>query len=157
MINDLIVMTFDDETDASKARGVLEIMRNRYFLGVVDAIVVTMDSAGGVVVHSQRQLRAQPSDPSSEVSRLLAGAIFVKPPEDGVKELVNAGLDERFVNTVSSALTPETSLLLNYIRKDSLIDTQQFLDALKQFRGTLHHTTVPAEVEEAILNQARCQ
>ena len=147
-------MTFENEADASKARGALEIMRNSYFLGVMDAVVVTIDSAGKAVVDSQLQLDAQPRDPSGQVARLLARAISVKPPKDGVKELVNAGLDERFVNAVSSALTPETSLILHYIQQDSLIDTQQVLDALKQFRGTLHQTTVPAEVEEAILKQA---
>ena len=154
MNSDLIVMTFENEAGASKARGALEIMRNRYFLGVMDAVVVTIDSAGKAVVRPQFHADAQPRDPSSQVALLLADAIFVKPPEDGVKELFNAGLDERFVNAVSSALTPETSLILHYIQQDSLIDPQQVLDALKQFRGTLHHTTVPAEVEEAILKQA---
>ena len=55
---------------------------------------------------------------------------------------------------VASALHPETSMIFIYIRQDSLVDTQKFLEALNQFKGTLTHTTVPAEVEAAILEQA---
>jgi uncharacterized membrane protein len=153
MNNDLIVVTFENEADASKARGALEIMRNSEFLGVSNTVIVLMDMVGKVVVHSQCHLPV----PSSEMSCLLACAIFGKHPEEGRRKLVDAGLDERFVKNVSSALVPESSAIVNYVRHDSLVDTQQVLDALKQFRGTLHHTTVPAEVEEAILNQARCQ
>ena len=40
----LIVMTFDNEQDALKAKGALEIMRNSTFLGAMNAIPITRDS-----------------------------------------------------------------------------------------------------------------
>lgn len=153
MDNDLIVMTFDNEEAASKARQALEIMRNRQFLGVPNAVIVTRGRAGKVTVDRQRQLPAEPPGPSSQMPGLLVDTIFGKPPEEGVQKLVDAGLDERFLDKVLSAIGPESSMILNYVRQDSLVDTEQVLDALNQFRGTLHHTTVPAEVEEAILKQ----
>jgi hypothetical protein len=132
--------------------GAMEIMRNSDFLGVMNAVVVAMDKVGKVFVHSQCQL----ADPSSEMAHLLACAILAKHPEAGGQKLVNAGLDEEFVKRVSSAQRPESSAILNYVRQNSLVDTQQVLDALNLFKGTLYHTTVPPDVAEAILKQARC-
>ncbi len=154
MLHDLIVMTFDSEVDASKAQGGLEIMRDSQMLGALNAIMVTRDRAGKVIVHQQSAVPAQPPSPGSQVPGILAGAVSAKQPEEGAQQLVDAGLDGRFVTEVSSALGPGSSMLINYVRRDSLVDTQRLLDALGQYRGTLYHTTVPTEVEEVILKQA---
>jgi uncharacterized membrane protein len=154
MNNDLIFMTFDNETDAAKARGTLEIMRSSRFLGVSDAVVIVVDSVGKVVVHPQRELPSRLHDPSSQVPRHLVNAISGKLSEEGMQNLVDAGLDERFVRNVSSALVPTSSAILNYVRYDSLVDTQQVLNVLNQLKGKVHCTTVPEEVERAILTQA---
>ena len=153
-MNDLIVMTFDNQEAAFKARQALEIMRNSRFLGVSNAVIATRDRAGKVVVYHQSELGARRPDPSSQMPGLLVNVIFGKPPEEGAQKLVDAGLDEGFVRKVASALGPDSSMTLNYVWRDSLVDAQQVVDALNQFEGTLHHTTVPAEVEEAILKQA---
>jgi uncharacterized membrane protein len=149
--HDLIVITFDSEADALKARGGLEIMRNSQMLGLLNTVMVTRDRAGRVIVHQQSVLPVRPPSPGSQVPGMLASAIFAEPPEEGARKLVDSGLDERFVDEVSSALIPGSSMLINYVRRDSLVDTQQLLGVLSQFKGTLYHTTVPAEVEEAIL------
>ena len=85
---------------------------------------------------------------------MLASAIFAKPLEEGGQYLVESGLDERFVEEVSSALVRGSSMLISYVRQDSLVDTERLLGTLRQFEGTLYHTAVPAEVGEAILKQA---
>ena len=154
MLNDLIVIAFDNQADAEKVWEALKVKRNRKFLGLLNSVIVTRDSAGKVIVHLQRQLPIDQADPGSQIPGLLANLLFGTPPEEGPQKLVDAGLDERFVNMVASALEPDSSMLINYIRQDSLVDTQQVLEALNQFNGTLHHTTVPAEVEETILEGA---
>ena len=154
MENDLIVITFGDEAAALKAKEALEQMRFSPFIGLLNAIVVTRDKAGKVVVHQQWELPRQRPNAQKQVPRLLVEALFGHPPEEGAQKLVDAGLDETFVQGVVTALGPRSSMILSYISKDSLVDTRQVLDALSQFRGTLHRTTVPAEVEEAILKQA---
>jgi uncharacterized membrane protein len=154
MINDLIVMTFDDEAAALRAKQALEQMRTSPFLGILNALVVTRDKAGKVVVHEQWELPAHLPGASKQVPRLLVEAFFGKPSEEGVRELLAAGLDETFVTSVVSALGPRRSMILSYIPQGSLVDTQQLLDTFSQLKGTLYHTTVPAEVEEAILKQA---
>ena len=154
MVNDLIVMTFDDEAAALRAKQALEQMRTSPFLGILNALVVTRDKAGKVVVHEQWELPAHLPSASIQVPRVLVEAFFGKPPEEGVKQLINAGLDETFVTSVVSALRPRRSMILSYIPQGSLVDTQQVLDTFSQLKGTLYHTTVPAEVEEAILKLA---
>ena len=151
MISDLIVMTFGDEAAALRAKQALEQMRSSPFLGILNALVVTRDTAGKVVVHEQWELPAHLPGASKQMPRLLVEACFGKSPDDGVQELVRAGLDETFVRNVMSALMPRNSMILSYIPQGCLVDAQQVLDALRQLRGTLYHTTVPAEVEEAIL------
>jgi uncharacterized membrane protein len=157
MVNDLIVMTFDDEVAALRAKQALGQMRTSPFLGILNALVVTRDKAGKLVVHEQWELPSHLPDASRQVPRLLVEAFFGKPPEDGVQELVSVGLDETFVGSVVSALGPRRSMILSYISQGSLVDTQQVLDAFSQLRGTLYHTTVPVEVEEAILKQAESE
>ena len=151
MISDLIVMTFGDEAAALRAKRALEQMRCSPFLGILEAPVVTRDAAGKVVVHEQWELPAHLPSTSKRVPRLLGEACFGRARGDGVQELVRAGLDETFVRNVVSALVPRSSMLLSYIPPRSLVDAQQVLDALSQLRGTLYHTIVPAQVEEAIL------
>ena len=154
MVNDLIVMAFDDEAAALRAKRALEQMRTSPLLGIMNALVVTRDKAGKAVVHEQWELPAHLPDASEQMPRVLVEAFFGKPPEEGVQELVSAGLDETFVTNVVSALGPRRSMLLSYIPQGSLVDTQQVLDTFSQLRGILYHTTVPAEVEEAILKWA---
>jgi uncharacterized membrane protein len=129
-------------------------MRTSPFLGILNALVVTRDKAGKVVVHEQWELRSHLPDASKQMPRLLVEAFFGKPSEEVGQELVSAGLDETFVTNVVSALGPRRSMILSYISQGSLVDTQQVLSTFSQLRGTLYHTTVPAEVEEAILKQA---
>ena len=151
MFSDLIVMSFGDEAAALRAKRALEQMRYSPFLGILDALAVTRDAAGKVVVHEQWDLPAHLPSTSKLIPRLLVEACFGRPGDDGGQELVRAGLDETFVRNVMSALVPKSSMLLSYIPRGSLVDVQQVLEAFGQLRGTLYHTTVPAEVEEAIM------
>jgi uncharacterized membrane protein len=59
MNNDLIVMIFDNQQDALKARGAVEIMRNSPFLGAMNAVPTIKDEAGKVVI----QVQQSPPDP----------------------------------------------------------------------------------------------
>jgi hypothetical protein len=76
MHSDLYVLTFSDETAALKALQALELRRNSPLLGLLNAIVVTRNRAGKVVVHQRWELPARPPDPSSKVPRALVEALF---------------------------------------------------------------------------------
>jgi uncharacterized membrane protein len=153
MNNDLIAMTFDTEQDAPIVRKSLMMMRNNPFLGAMNTVGVTRDQKENVTIHSQSQSMLTPPDPSCQLSNLIANAIFGKSPEQGIQNLIDVGLDEIFVKELASNLVPDSSLILNYVCRDSLVDTQQVIDAFSQFRGTVYHTTVLDEVEVGILEQ----
>ena len=154
MNNDLIVMKFDNEHDALKAKGALEIIRNRQFLGVANAVPVTRDSAGKVDVHNKKSLPLDETDPYSQIPCQFVH-IFYGESDVKVQELVAAGLDESFVQRVKTALDPGSSLILIYIRQDSLVDTEQVREAFMRFDGTLYQTTIPPQVEEVVLKQVQ--
>lgn len=54
MNNDLIAMTFATEEGASKTREALTLMRGSKFWGLVNAVTVSRDSGGKVLVYQQR-------------------------------------------------------------------------------------------------------
>jgi uncharacterized membrane protein len=154
MIGDLIVMTFADEAAALRAKRALGQLRTSPFLGTLNALVVTRDRAGKVDVHEQWDLSDHLPSANKRVPRLLVEACFGRPEDDGGQELVRAGLDETFVSNMVSALVPSSSMILSYVPPASLVDAQQVLETFSQLRGMLYHTSVPAEVEEALLKEA---
>ncbi len=155
MYSDLIVMIFSDEEDALKAKQALEQFRNSLFLGVLNAIVVTRDKFGKTVVHQQWELTTNQTSVRKQMPRILVEAFFGQPEEEGKQKLIRAGVDETFTRNIVSALSPNSSLFLSYLHQGSMVDRQQVLEALRQFKGTLYHTTIPSEVEQAILEQAK--
>ena len=62
-------------------------------------------------------------------------------------------MSELFLKKLEADLVPGSSMVLVYIRSDALVDTQQFLDAISHFRGTVCQTTVSDEVEQVIMKQ----
>jgi uncharacterized membrane protein len=156
MNNDLIVMTFKNEQDALKARGALEIMHNSPFLGARDAFLVTRDIDGEFVFHHQKLQPVGQTESDSQIPGLIVNLLFGD-SEDGLQKLVAAGLDEKCLKKAKSELVPGSSLILIRIRYESLVDTQQVLDALNQFNGRLYHTTLAPDIEEVMLNQEPTQ
>jgi uncharacterized membrane protein len=154
MNNDLIAMTFTTEEGASKTRQALEMMRGSQFWGLVNTVIVTRDSSGTVFAHQQREIPADEYSPSLLLPEVLIDEILGANPEAGLRRLVGAGLSESFLKEITSALVPNSSAILIYIRHGSMVNPQQVLDALKQFAGTAYHTTVPEDVENEILRQA---
>ena len=155
MYSDLIVMIFSNEADALKSKQALEQFRNSLYLGVLNAIVVTKDKFGKIVVHQQWELPSNQTNLKKEMPRILVEAFFGKSKEEGEHQLIHAGVDETFVRNVTSALGPNSSLFLSYLYRGSMVDRQQVLEALRQLKGTLHHTTIPPEVEQVIYEQVK--
>jgi hypothetical protein len=118
---------------------------------------VTRDRTGRAAVHQSWDLPAYPRDTRRRLPVLFADAIFGGDPEKGIPELVDAGLDEIFLKEVASDLDPGGSALLVYVPLNSIVDTRRLLDALALFDGKLHHTSIPAEVEKAILALAEIE
>ena len=135
----------------------MEIMRGKQLLGLDNAALVAKDRSGRAVVHQRWDLPAYPRGRRRRLPVLFADAIFGPTPEEGAQRLADAGLDEIFLKEVATALEPEGSALLLYIPSESVADTRRLLDALALFDGKLHHTSMPAAVENAILAQVEVE
>ncbi len=157
MNSDLIIMTFPQEDGALQARQALQIMRGRQLFGLENTALVTRDRAGRAAVHQRWDLPADPRGPGRRLLVLFADAIFGVAPEEGAQKLAGAGLDEVLLKEVATALDPDGSALLIYIPPDSIVDTRRLLEALALFDARLHHTSIPAEVEKAILALAEIE
>lgn len=154
MDNDLIAMVFSDQQAALDVRRALERMRTSQFFGPMNVVPVTRDRKGIVTVHFRWQPCSDPGAPGDQMPGIVANAIFGKSSEEKTQKLIDADMNELFLKKLEADLVPGSSMVLAYIRSDTLVDTQQFLDAISHFRGTVCQTTVSDEVEEAILKPA---
>jgi uncharacterized membrane protein len=73
--------------------------------------------------------------------------------EEGQRRLIDAGVDPFFLKEVVEAFQPGSSAYLIYVPRESLIDTQRYLDILEVLPGNLYHTTFRPQTEEALLKQ----
>lgn len=157
MQSDLIIVTFLQEDRACQARQALEIMRGKQLFRLDNAALVTRDRTGRASVHQRWDLPFFPRGRREHLPVLFADAVFGSTPEEGVQKLAGAGLDEIFLREVATALEPESSALLIYVPSETIADTRRLLDVLELFDGKLHHTSMPAAVENAILAQAEAE
>jgi hypothetical protein len=94
-------------------------------------------------------IQQSPNDQAGSDSWILnqfANMIFYD-SEDELHKLIDAGMDERFLEMITTALAPGYSLILIYVCHDSMVDTQQVLEAIKQYNGTLYHTTISPQLQ----------
>ena len=155
MHNDLIVMTFDREGEAQRVYDSLQSMRKSPLLGLEDAAVVTVDSAGTVNLHQRRKLPAALGTTVSELLGGIADLIFGDPPEEMVRALAKEGLDDRFVEKVARMMGNNSSALLFLVAYNSMGDTGELLGALALFKGKIHQTTLPPDAKAALLKMKR--
>ena len=111
MNNDLIVMTFTNEEDALKTQQALKMMRGSKFWGLVNSVIVSRDSSGKVIVQQQREISAHKLPPGRSFRGVLIDEIFGAHPDEGVQQLVAAGLSERFLEKMTSSLVPNSSAI----------------------------------------------
>lgn len=156
MIDELICMIFSGEGGAVEARSSLGKKHEGQLFRLVDIVLISRDRAGEVAYRPQRKVPVVPGDQDCQMPLFVAEALFGKSPEVGIHQLREAGIDNTFLQNVFQALETDTSALLIYIPGDSLIDTRSYLASLSTLQGTLHHTTFPSAVKEAILERGWC-
>jgi len=74
-----------------------------------------------------------------------------------VRPLIEAGLDEHFLEDVANTLLPNSSALLIFFPQDSLVDTRRLLDDISKFKGALIHTTFPSQIIDSVLELTRSE
>ena len=139
MNSDLIVMTFEGGEMAQTVYSALQAMHKRRVLGLDTVVILTKDGAGEVKQH--------PISPAGTgLVGLLTDLVFSLP--DRVMPASAKGkLDDEFVVEVRSALGNDSSALIFFVHPDSLGDTGELINTLALFRGRIHQTTLPTQIE----------
>jgi uncharacterized membrane protein len=150
--SDLIVIAFEQKEDAVLARRALEIMRDRHLFGLEHAAEITCDEAGRTALHHHWMPAAQPHGTRRHLTLMLSTAMFDLDAEGKRPKLVDAGLDEFFLEEVMQSLAPNSSALLIYVPNNGMASTHALLNTLALFHGTVHRTTVSPETEHILFN-----
>ena len=153
MRSDLILMIFERQGEAQRVYDAIQSMRKEPLLGLENAAVVTKDSAGTVSLYNRRLVPVHQEAASDDLLSLVADLVFGTPPEDVVRALSRAGMDDRFVPRVTWAMKEDSSALLILVRHDSVSDEHELLRTLALFKGVIYQTTLSPETEAALVNE----
>jgi len=157
MHSELFVLIFNQDEDTRNSLQALQMMRKSRAFGLDNAALVERDGDGKAYIHQYSRYPAWGPVPDDTFLILFTETIFGDTQEDSVRPLVEAGLDEYFLEDVANALLPNSSALLLFFPQDSLIDMRQLLDALSKFKGTLIHTTFPSQIIASVLELTKSE
>ena len=158
-MSNVIVVTFENETDASKARSVLRDLQKQNLLSMEDAAVIVKDAEGKIHVKNEMDRDVKIG---AGIGGLLGVMLMFMFPIAGlaigmasgalIGKLVDAGVDKKFVKDVTEALKPGSSGLIAIMNS---FDATSLLSAMRPFEGgTLYETSLDPDLEQG-LREAR--
>jgi uncharacterized membrane protein len=139
-MSNLIVIGFNNETDAFEMRAALAKLQSQYLIEMEDAVVVTRDAKGKVQLHQAINLTAAGAV-SGGFWGMLIGMIFFNPLLGAAVgagsgalsgKLSDIGINDQFMKDLGATLTSGTSALFVLVRKAT---PDKVLEALKPFAG----------------------
>lgn len=151
----LVVITFDNETEAGKVREAVSQLQQRGLLSLDDSAVVVKDANGKIQVHNEIDRGVKVGAVGGGLIGLMLGFVFF--PLGGLivgtvggaiaGKMADLGVDQKFVKDVEAAMTPGSSAIFLVIRQ---ADPNAALAALKPYKGTVYHTSLDTEAEESL-------
>ena len=151
----LVVVTFDNAEEAGKVRQTLRSAERTDLLSLDDSAVIVKDEEGKIHVKNEMDRGVKIGVIGGGLLGLLLGGIFF--PLAGllvgalagglIGKTADLGVDQKFVKEVSDDLQPGTSALFIIVRE---ANPNAALAALKPYKGTVRHTSVPPETEEEL-------
>ncbi len=139
-MSNLIVIGFNNETDAFDMRAALAKLQAQYLIEMEDVVVVTRDSKGKVQLHQALNL-TMAGAASGGFWGMLIGLLFLNPLAGFVigagsgalsGKLTDLGINDKFMKDLGATLTEGTSALFVLVRKST---PDKVLEALKPFAG----------------------
>jgi uncharacterized membrane protein len=153
-MSNLVVITFNREHEARDARNAVSNLERQGRIHVDDAAVIMKDPDGKV--HVDNELESS-TKTGALVGGLLGAVLFFVFPRAGlalgalggalVGKTIEPGVDQGFVRDVTAGLRPGGSALFLMFGG---ADADATMAALRPFQGTLYHTTLAPETEEAL-------
>jgi len=156
MNHTIIVMTFEDERNATRALKVLEGMGTEKLFKLSDAVVLEKDFDGSVSVTETRDVSGGRGAVAGGAAGLVVGALLGGPiggvllgAATGaiVGKVVDVGVSNEKIAEVSDAIDRCTSALL--LELDSG-DPEKLVAAVSETGGQLYELTIPSEAKEQL-------
>jgi len=147
MSSELIVMTFPFRHKAETVLAAVRVMRKSPILCLGSVAVATKDPTGEVTLRPGEEPAGVQENRDTALLLSLAGLILGDPAQEAVDAIVAGGLDRQFMSEVARRMAGESSALFVLAREDGVHDAGETRSTLALFRGRLHQTSLPPEVE----------
>jgi uncharacterized membrane protein len=147
MNSELIVMTFRRQNKADTVLEAIRSMRRSPILCLGNVVVATQDRAGEITVRPRQEPAGAEEDRDTQILWALVELILRAPAPDAIDALTDRGMDRRFVSEIVRNMEGESSALFVLARENSIHDASETRSALALFKGRLHQTGLPSEVE----------
>jgi uncharacterized membrane protein len=152
----LVVMTFGNEAEAGQVLEALRAAHHEHSISLDDSAVVVKTEDGRVEVKNEVDRGIKIGALGGGLLGLLAGFLLGGPIASLVVgaiggafsgDLANLGIDQRFIDDVSTDLEPGTSALFVMVRE---AEPEAVFAALEPFQGEIYSTHLPEDSEEAL-------
>lgn len=156
-MSQLIVLTYDNEEKAITVLQSVAELSKQHLIEVKDAAVIVKDSQGKVKVRQTLEAMVKGSNVISGgfwgllIGLIFGGPIFMALLGMGLNALfgrkIDVGIDNTFIKDVGNDLEPGNSAL--FLLSEA-ITVDKVAAQLKEYGGTLYHTSLSKESEEAL-------
>lgn len=151
----ILVITFEDESQALSVLRSLKNLEHQDMLNLDDAAVIVKDAEGKVQVKNMAERNVKAGAGIGGLLGLAIGGLLF--PVAGIalgaasgaligKSLGN-GVDKKFVTDVKEALTPGSSAILFIVSKEN---TGLLISALEPYTGKIYQSSFDSEAEAEI-------
>jgi uncharacterized membrane protein len=153
-VSNVVVVTFDSETEAGELRHTLRNLQKQGLLDVEDAAVIMRDSEGKVKVDDETSHGTKVGAGVGAMAGLFVAFLF---PIAGiavgaaggalVAHFMELGIDKQFVKDVTDSLQPGNSALLMVVNSANAAAVR---GALGPYKGTVLQTSLDPDAEAAL-------
>jgi uncharacterized membrane protein len=147
MSSELIVMTFRGQNKAETVLEAIQAMRKSPILCLGSVVVAIKDRKGETTVRPGQGSAAAQEDRDTQILLTLADLILRAPAEGAIDAITDRGMDGRFVSEIARSMEGESSALFVLTRENSVHDAGETRSTLALFKGRIHQTSLPSEVE----------
>ena len=147
MSSELMVMTFRHQNKADTVLEAIRSMRKSPILCLGSVVVATEDHTGEIMLRPGQELDGAQQNRDIQILLALADLVLCTPDQDAIDALAARGMDRRFLSEIERSLKGESSALFVLAYEDGVHDAGETRSTLALFKGRIHQTSLPPEVE----------
>jgi len=156
-MSQLIVFTYENADKATTVLQAVADLAKQHLIEVQDAAVIIKDEKGKVKVQQTLETAVKSGNVVSGgfwgllISLIFGGPVFMALLGMGLSALfgrnLDVGIDNDFIKSVGDDLEPGNSALF-LLSEEITVD--KVADALREYGGTLYHTSLSKDAEETL-------